>query len=177
MKPAEHPDFFRRPPPAGRSRESTLRIDAQGAFWHEGQPVEHPRLRRALARWLDVHPDDGRYVLNNGYDWSYVQVDAVPFFVRTVRGALPEQPAPDGASASHASGVWLELNDGSAERLRPETLSEDATGALYCRVKSGRFEAKFTPPAQLALEPWLVPLGDGVGLCVGGRTYACRPRA
>lgn len=151
-----------------------MRIDALGTFWHEGERVEHPRLQRALAQWLDVHPHDGRYILSNGYDWSYVQVDDVPFFVRTVRAAAGER---QGVEATPEwAGIWLELSDSSGELLRPRTLSQNHDGALYCRVKSGRFEAKFTPAAQLALEPWLVEVDGGVGLRIGGRTYCSSPR-
>ena len=63
MRPADHPDFFRLPPPPGRSRESTIRLDADGCFFHDGVPVEHPKLRDALHTWIARHPDDGRYIL------------------------------------------------------------------------------------------------------------------
>jgi hypothetical protein len=59
MRPGDHPDFFRFPPPEGRSRESTLRLDAQGRFWHEGRLVEHAGLSAGLHGWIGRHPDDG----------------------------------------------------------------------------------------------------------------------
>src|SRR5215472_2124596 len=44
VKPGDHPEFFRFPAPEGRSRESTIRLDAEGHFFHEGHKVEHPKL-------------------------------------------------------------------------------------------------------------------------------------
>lgn len=158
MKPNEHPDFFRLPAPEGRSRESTLRLDREGRFWHEGAPVEHPGLRAALHRWISRYPIDGRYVLTNGYDWTYFTVDDAPFFVVGLR-------AGDGS-------VGLVLSDGSEEAWRPDETCAGAGAALYTKVKRGApggpFDAKFTRHAQSALEPLLVDAGGEPAVRIGG---------
>src|ERR1700759_5395685 len=104
MQPSDPPDFFRLPAPEGRSRESTLRLDAEGRFWHDGVRVEHAGLRAGLHRWIRRHPLDGRYILSNGYDWTYFTVDDAPFFVERVR-LEPDRVEPDR--------VVLTLSDGS----------------------------------------------------------------
>lgn len=162
-KPGDHPDFFRLPPPPGASRESSIVLDEQGRFWHDGALVEHPGMARAFASWIQTHPDDGRFILSNGFDWTYFTVRDVPYFVRGVR-------AVDGAPV-------VELTDGSEEPLDASTLETGLGGAVYCRVKSGQFAAKFTPGAQTALGPWLAEAGPGaVELVVGGRRFAVRER-
>jgi uncharacterized protein len=147
MRPADHPEFFRFPAPEGRSRESSIVLDAAGRFSHDGVPVEHPGLARAFASWIDRHPDDGRFILNNGYDWTYFHVEDVPYLVLGLR----EQ---DGA-------LRLRLSDGSESGLEPETLTVGAHGALYGSVKGGQFRARFTPAAQTALAPWLSAAENG----------------
>jgi hypothetical protein len=147
MRPGDHPEFFRFPAPEGRSRESSIVLDAEGRFRHDGVPVEHAGMARAFASWIARHPDDGRFILSNGYDWTYFQVEDVPFFVLGVR----EQGAQ----------LWLALSDGSESALEPETLSLGARGALYTWVKSGKFRARFTPAAQTALAPWLGSAENG----------------
>lgn len=146
MKPGDHPDFFRRPPPEGRSRESTLRLDAHGCFWHDGGPVSHRRLAAGLHSWIRRHPDDGRYILSNGYDWTYLAVDDVPYFVQRLR--------------SDADRILLTLSDGTEEPFDPVRTWIGGAEALYTQVKSGApggpYEAKFTPHAQGSLAPWLV---------------------
>lgn len=146
MKPGDHPEFFRFPAPEGRSRESTLRLDALGRFWHEGAVVEHSGLAAALHSWIGRHPDDGRYILTNGYDWTYFTVDDAPYFVRTIR----IEPA----------AIRLLLSDGSEESLDPASARVGVDGALYATVKraapGGPYEAKFTPHAQGSLAPALV---------------------
>lgn len=159
MKPGDHPEFFRFPAPAGRSRESSIVLDAEGRFWHDGELVVHRGMARAFASWIARHPDDGRFILTNQFDWTYFTVQDVPFFVRGLRDA--------------AGLPLLVLSDGSEEPLAPDTLTADARDALYCRVKQGQFEARFTPEAQTLLAPWLAERADGV-VCVrlGGSEFA-----
>jgi hypothetical protein len=167
MRPADHPEFFRFPAPEGRSRESSIRLDAEGRFWHDGRPVEHDGLAAALRRWISRHPDDGRFILTNGYDWTYFTVDDAPYQVQAVR------PEP--------GRVVLVLSDGTEEPWEPETTRVAGGGqgggdGLYASVKAsaagGPFEARFSRHAQSSLEPLLVEAPGspaGVGVLVGGR--------
>jgi uncharacterized protein len=158
MKPSDHPEFFRSPPPEGRSRESSIVLDENGRFWHEGQPLSHPGLERAFASWLTRHPDDGRYILCNGYDWTYLTVEDAAFFVSSVR--------------AQGDTLLLGLSDASEEPLVPGSLHVGKREALYVSVKQGRFIARFTPAAQRALLPFLVESDSGeLALELGGKRY------
>ncbi len=141
MKPGDHPEFFTFPPPEGRSRESTIRLDREGRFFHDGRLVEHTGMAEAFASWVDIHPLDGRFILNNGYDWTYFQVDDVPLFVRSLH------VAPDAAV--------VELSDGKREPLDLDSIETGPDGAVYCTARGGRLRARFTRSAQLALAPYL----------------------
>ena len=161
MRPQDHPEFFRLPPPEGRSRESSIVLDAQGVFHHDGARVDHPGMARAFASWIELHPDNGRFMLNNGYDWSYFRVEDVPFFVLGLREA--------------GGSLLLALSDGSESPLEPETLSAGARGALYTTVKNGKFRARFTQAAQTALAPWLIAAENGqIYLEIAGTRHALR---
>ncbi|MBX3193128.1 MAG: hypothetical protein KF819_39455 [Labilithrix sp.] len=154
MKPSEHPEFFRFPAPEGRSRESTIRLDREGRFFHDDAVVEHPKLRDALHTWIARHPDDGRYILTNGYDWTYFTVEDVPFFVRSLRRAEGD--------------AILSLSDGTEEALDPATVRANERGELYLTVKrdakGGPFDAKLTRFAQTQLDPFLEADGAGVAI-------------
>ena len=157
MKPGDHPEFFRLAPPQGASRESTIRLDAEGRFFHDGDRVEHAALEAALHGWIARHPDDGRFILTNGYDWCYFRVDDAPYVVR----ALDRTTDPP----------LLVLSDGAREPLDPAALRVGDDDALYARVKRdrGEFEAKFSRHAQADLAPWLVETaGGGLALRVAG---------
>jgi uncharacterized protein len=158
VRPADHPDFFRLPPPPGRSRESTIRLDRQGRFFHDQEPVTHPGMARAFASWIGRHPDDGRFILNNGWDWTYFEVEEAPFFI-------------DGVEASDERPVLI-LSDGSREPLDPTTLRTGEAEVLYVRVKGGQFEARFRQAAQIGLAPWLEEAPGGQpSLVIAGARY------
>jgi hypothetical protein len=150
VKPGDHPDFFRLPPPEGRSRESTIRLDADGRFFHEGERVEHPGLEAAMHTWVARHPDDGRFILTNGYDWTYFTVEDVPYFVRSLH-VEPDR-------------VVLRLSDGTEEAWNPEK-TRVSGDRLYASVKGGSCEARFDRHAQNALGPLLEETAAG-GLAV-----------
>jgi uncharacterized protein len=177
MKPGDHPQFFRFPAPEGRSRESTIRLDAAGRFWHDGRRVDHLALAAAFHSWIGRHPDDGRFILSNGYDWTYVTVEDAPYVVLALRIG--------------ARGVTLQLSDGTAEPWRPESTRVGPDGALYALVKpdspGGPCEAKFTQHAQSSLAPLLVDAaGDDdaaagaaereVAVRIDGRLHAIVPK-
>lgn len=162
MKPSDHPDFFRVAPPPGTSRRSTIRLDREGRFSHDGVRIEPGPLHRALTSWIARHPDTGELILTNGYDWCTFDVEDAPFIVEAL-ALLP--------------GGWPEitLSDESTEPLDPETLSIGAADAVYARVKGGTFEARFSRHAQTSLAPLLIE-ADPPTVQVGGRRYAIPAR-
>jgi hypothetical protein len=165
MKPGDHPEFFHFPAPEGTSRESTIRLDSEGRFFHDNEPVDHPRLAAAMHSWISRHPDDGRYILTNGYDWTYFTVQDAPFYVKTLKIT--------------AAGVLLGLSDGTEESWEPRRTRVGAGGALYTEIKAGArggpFEAKFTRHAQSALAPVLVLSGGKLAVNLGGTVVPIGP--
>ena len=151
MKPGDHPDFFRLPAPEGRSRESSIVLLKDGTFMHDGRPITHRNMAKAFASWIAYHPENGRFILSNGYDWSYFTVIDAPFFVTRIL-AHDENTGP----------LIIELFDGTREPLLLDQIEIGLDEALYCRVKNGKFEARFSPSAQLQLAPWLVEGVNGI---------------
>ncbi len=154
MKPSEHPEFFRLPPPEGRSRESSIVLTRDGRFFHDGAPVEHPGMKKAFASWLSRHPDDGRDILTNGYDWTYLTVEGARVFVQSVR--------------DRAGQPEVTLLDGRELLLDAPAVSCDSDGKLWLLLPEGE-KAGFTPAAQLELAPWLVEQAGAVGLQIAGQ--------
>ncbi len=148
-KPSDSPDFYLLPPPPGRSRESTIELDAFGRFFHEGVLVDHPKLQRAFHTWITRHPDDGRYILTNGYDWTYFTVRDVPFFVR---GASSEGLSLEGN---------LQIPWSSVRKLGER--GDD----LYAEIEienKGVFPARFLQEGRLALGPFLEEREGSLGV-------------
>lgn len=162
MKPGDHPEFFRFAPPPGTSRESTIVLDREGRFWHDGARVDHPSIEQALRSWIALHPDNGRLILTNGYDWCYFRAEDAAFVVDAIRVEA------DG-------GVTARLFDGTEEPLDPDTLKVGAGGVVYARVKGGRFEARFSRHAQGQLGEVLVE-GDPPAIRVRDRVVVIPAR-
>jgi hypothetical protein len=142
-----------------RLRQTGLRLDREGRWWHEGEPVRHEGLARALHRWIDQLPD-GRPVLRlDAVRYAYFECEDTPFVVRSARR--------EGGS------FLLWLSDETEERLDPATLSRRGEG-LYCLVKDGRFPARLAHAAVYALGDALREEGGGLVLEVEGREFPIR---
>lgn len=137
------------------SRESKIRIDRDGRFWHEGERVEHEGLARAFAQWVRWDEESQRYQLRNELDWCWIAVDDAPLVVSS-------------ASVSADGAVRLTLNDGSTERLDVGTLRVDREDVPYCRVRGGTLDARFLQAAAFSLLEHAEPDGDGWALVLGG---------
>jgi hypothetical protein len=139
-------------------RQSGIRLDADGHFQHEGAEVTHHGLRAALWRWLDRNPD-GRYVLRlDAKRFVYLDVDDAPFVVRSLRW--------------QDDRVMLRLSDDSEEELAYDTLRMGADGILYSKVKSGRFDARFSSAAWGALGGRISERDGRAELDAAGGPYA-----
>ncbi len=144
------------------SRESRIRVDREGRFWHEGERIAHEGLARAFARWVQWDAESGRYLLRNALDWCWITVDDTPLVVSAAR------------VDEHTGEVTLSLSDGTTEPLARETLRIDAEDVPYCDVRGGEIEAKFLQAAAFALLERAEPDGDQWALSLGGERVALR---
>ncbi len=125
--------------------KSGIRLDRDGAFWHDDERITHPAIVRAFRDGLERAPD-GRYLVRFGFDWAYITVEDAPYVVARVLGA------PGGK-------LLARLEGGAEEPLDVTTLARGPEGVLYARVK-GDHRARFSRQAQADLAPWLVEEGD-----------------
>lgn len=114
--------------------DSGIVLDREGRWWHDGEPVEHPKVVAAFDAGLQP-AEEGRFKLVIGGDWCFVQVQGAAYRVVDA-WAEPNRMA-------------LRLSDGSRELLDPTTLSVDGSGVLNCRVKEGRALARLSRTAQV----------------------------
>lgn len=76
------------------------------------------------------------------------------------RGQIDVEDTPFWVVSYDAADGCIELTDRTREPLDPDTLAPDPDGALRCRVKQGRFPARFQHAAQ-ALLLHAVEIEDG----------------
>jgi hypothetical protein len=135
-----------------------LRIDRDGEWFHEGEEICHEGILGSLRQGLQV--DAAGHFLQIGPVRVPVEVEDAPFAVVRFE--------------AEGNGFALWLNDGSREALEPGSLRLREGDVPYCRVKGGRFDARFSRAAawQLLQRVKEQPGGGPPTLAVGGRGYA-----
>ena len=103
--------------------DSGIRLDASLRWWHDDEPVLHPRIIEIFNTSL-VLDEQGRYQLRIGNDWCFVQVEDAAYEVRCVDVTPDER-------------LSIRLSDRTAEALDVSTLAVGTEGILTCRVKGG----------------------------------------
>ena len=140
--------------PPGFSRETTIRRDDEGRWFHDGILVTNPKVAQAFDRWIDVDPG-GRFILKNDINWAFVTVEGAPMTVISARVG--------------PQGITLWLSDDRCESLNPDTVRQGPDGRVYCSVRDGRLTARFSRRAVLDLAPALEEDGS---LRVGDRVIS-----
>jgi hypothetical protein len=121
--------------PFGLSRETTIRRNADGKWFHDGDPIDNDKLARAFDRWIE-RAEDGRWCLKNDINWAYFQLEGAPYFVRSVT-----------LSGERAE---LALSNDKHCPLDFRSLREGPDGALYCDLEPG-IAARFDSHAAVQL--------------------------
>ncbi len=127
--------------PAPAFPPGTFRIDRDGAWRHEGQEVTHPGVVKNL--FANLRADERGHFLQVGPARIPVDVDDAPFVVTRAEVVSGQGVA--------APGLRIHLSDGSDEGLDPAGVWLGSADTPYCRVKSGRFAARFSVAAWLQL--------------------------
>jgi len=114
-------------------------IDREGIWYFCGAEMKRIDIVQHFYKYLK-RDLDGHYSIEIEDDRCSVRVEDTPYVIRSiVVGFSPNSGQPT---------IDLSLNDGSNERLSlgtPLRIGED--NVLYCMVKNGEYEARFSRPA------------------------------
>ena len=113
-------------------------IDKDGNWLHNNRPIIHEQILRLFHENLQ-RDSRGRYCIVWRGQICEVDVEDVPFVVRRV----DLRKADRGSRAT----IIIHLNDHTEERLDYSSLRIGGENVLYCGVKNGKFEARFSRPA------------------------------
>ena len=137
-----------------------LRIDRDGAWFHEDEEVTHEGILANLRENLQI--DEQGHHLRIGPVRVPVEVEDTPFLIVRVE--------------REGDTLVVTRNDLGREPLAVDTLAIDARGVPRCRVKEGRFAARLDRAATYQLLQHVEP-GEGsrpAALVLGGRRYPVR---
>lgn len=123
-----------------------LRLDRGGTFWHEGTKVEHPRLRQALLRWLDVREDGKDIVRLDDKRYAYVDIEDAHLRAKSARW-----------EGDRCFVLW---DDDREHELAYATLrAAPGDHALYADV--GKLRGRIASPAYYAIAERIEELPNG----------------
>ena len=142
-------DFLR----SGANLEE-IRLDDRGEWTHEGLIFENPRIEKLFSRHVG-RTQGGTWVLEIGRFTYPITVEDTGFFV-------------DKINWSHSPPL-LYLSDDTTEDLDIDSLHYEPGGRLYCRIKNGRFRARFKHSAYHSVADFLSEQDGKVVFCFDGR--------
>lgn len=138
---------------------SKLAFRTDGRWYADDAPVVHERLAKLFSRYLRRKPSGGYEIWIDERYHADVEIEDTPFVVTAVHAD------PDGQ-------LCVELNDGTLERLVPESLQIGEANVLYCRVKDEAERARFLRPAYYQLADFIEEVEPGrFELRCGDATY------
>ena len=120
-----------------------MKIDKEGRWFYQGEEITHRKTYLLYCRSL-TRDESGKIILRVGREECPVEVEDAPFVVTTIEFV---SGGPEEESA------WITLNDETREKLVPETLRIGPDHIPYCRVRGGRFDARFSRSAYQLLVP------------------------
>jgi uncharacterized protein len=137
-------------------------IDKEGRWFHQGAEMIHREFIHLFYEHLEID-SLGRYIIQLGRERCYLEVEDTPFVVQRAVFKEPEQTA--------SSRFILFLSDDTQENLLADTLFVGRENVLYCRVKGGRFPARFSRPAYYQLADHIQEEGGQYVLPLAGKRF------
>lgn len=140
-----------------------IHIDKEGYWFHRGAEIINRSVVNLFYANMEMSAS-GRCVIAWNGERCYVEVEDTPFVVRRVEAAK--------------KGFRIHLSDETVEILSPETLAIGKDHVLYCKVKNGRFPARFNRAAYYQIAEHIQGSGEVYYLPAGERSYlisATRP--
>jgi hypothetical protein len=139
-----------------------LSLGVDGRWYADGEPVLHKKLANLFSRYLRRKSTGGYEIWIDERYHADVEVEDTPYVVVSI----DIDPSDD---------IYVELNDGSTERLDGSSLQVGASDVLYCTVKNGSERARFLRSAYNQLADRIEHTDShGFALRSGGKRYPIR---
>jgi hypothetical protein len=122
-----------------QKKHTEICIDKDGVWNFRGAEMKRQDIVQYFYRYFRRDPD-GNYLIEIENDRCYVGVEDAPYVIKSVSVGFSED--------TDRPHIELALNDGTKERLNLSApLRTGKDNVLYCRVRNGKFEARFSRPA------------------------------
>jgi len=141
-----------------------IKIDKEGLWYYKGNHMFRKEILRIFFEHLKVD-ENGRYLIELGTESCYLDVEDTAFVVQAVYKTCNTR---DGREQ-----LEIVLNDEFSEILDLHSLYVGKDNVLYCRVKQGRFVARFTRKGYYQIAEFIEQTNNGNGffIALNGEKY------
>jgi hypothetical protein len=122
-----------------------IKIDKEGVWYYRGAHMFRKEILCIFFKNLQID-ENGRYMIALGDERCYLDVDDTAFVVEEV--SKKEQ-------ANDIEAIYIVLTDDSQEKLDLNSLHVGKENVLYCRVKDGKFIARFSRKSYYQLAEFI----------------------
>lgn len=129
-----------------------IRIDKDGLWYYKGAHMFRKDILSIFYEHLRID-DSGRYLIKLGPECCYLAVEDTVFVVLAVFKTKNADNRRDQ--------IEILLNDDTCEILDMNSLRSGKENVLYCRVKIGKFTARFSRKAYYLLAEFIESSEDG----------------
>jgi hypothetical protein len=129
-----------------------IKIDKDGIWYYNGAHMFRKEILSVFFQNLRID-ECGRYLIELGPERCYLHVEDTAFVVAAVyKTKLP---------CNGGEQIEILLNDDSCEKLETNSLYTGRDNVLYCRVKEGRFTARFSRNSYYQLAEFIEQSENG----------------
>jgi hypothetical protein len=115
--------------------ESDIKIDKEGIWYYRGAHMFRKDILCIFFENLNLD-DCGRYFVQLNQEICYLDVEDTAFVISAVYKT-------ENSDGGHEQ-IEIVLNDDSRETLDLTTLAVGKDNVMYCRIKEGKFPARFS---------------------------------
>ncbi len=140
-------------------------VDKEGNWFHNDAPIIHREVLALFYESLDID-EQGRYIISFKGQICRLDVEDTPYVI--VRTDFVS-----GSSHGEEDRFVLRFTDDSKEDLAPETLLIGPEHVLYCKIRGGKFKARFSRPGYYQLAQYFQeePETGRYFLCLNDKEY------
>jgi hypothetical protein len=134
-----------------------IKIDKDGLWYYNGAHMFRKEILNVFFKHLKID-ECGRYLIELGAERCYLNVEDTAFIVEAVFKTRN--------SGHDREQIEVLLSDGSCEILEMNSLQKGKNNVPYCRIKEGKFTARFSRKSYYQLAEFIEQSEDGSGFFI-----------
>ncbi|KQC05896.1 MAG: hypothetical protein APR62_09060 [Smithella sp. SDB] len=144
-----------------------IKIDKNGVWYYKGAHMFRKEILSIFFQHLKID-DCGNYLIELGNEQCYLDVEDTAFVVEAVHKTINPYESREQ--------IEILLNDECCEKLEMNSLYTGEENVLYCRVKEGKFTARFSRKGYYQLAEFIEQSENGADffIKINGEKYFIR---